>query len=127
MEFLIMILVVYGMSAIVTISKIFEPVRDLAEKHSPDFWSYLASCMQCFPFWAGILVSFLTGAPLEIAVAQFPGWLNAFFTYLLAGSLFSGTTLFLHTVFIRIQGERWVKKQEKETARKIGKGIIKAA
>ena len=50
MELITTILTVYGISAIITISKIFEPLRDVAEKHSPQFWKYLTSCMQCLPF-----------------------------------------------------------------------------
>lgn len=126
MELLISVLVVYGISAIVTISKIFEPVRDLAEKHSPNFWKPLTSCMQCFPFWAGVFVAFVLGSPVEAFNAHLPVWLNRVFTYLFSGALFSGTTFLIHTVFIRLQGEKWEKKQEAEKARKRKKGIIKA-
>ena len=126
MELLIMVLTVYGISAIVTVSKIFEPVRDFAEKHSPNFWKYLTSCMQCFPFWAGIFVTFVMGPFMDVAHEGFPSWVNVFMTYLFAGALFSGTTLLIHTLFIRIKGDSWVKSQEEEKARKIKKGIIKA-
>lgn len=124
MEFLISVLIVYGISAIITISKIFEPLRDVAEKHSPNFWKYLTSCMQCLPFWVGLLVVFVMGGPFEIENDKLPTFLNLFFTYLFSGALFSGTTFLIHTTFVRIKGVEWDKKQEKEKARKIKKGII---
>ena len=124
MEFLIKVLIVYGISAIVTLSKIFEPLRDFAEKRSPEFWKYLTSCMQCFPFWAGIFVSFVVGEPLQFNNDIFPPFLNTFFSYLFSGALYSGTTMLIHNLFIYLQGDRWAASQEKERKRKILKGII---
>ena len=124
MEFLISILIVYGISAIITISKIFEPLRDLAEKHSPGFWKHLTSCMQCLPFWVGILVAFVLGNPIQVDNTLLHPSLNIFFAYLFAGSLFSGTSLLIHTLFVFIKGDKWDKKQESERKRKIKKGII---
>jgi hypothetical protein len=125
MEFLIIILIVYGISSIVTISKIFEPLRDLAEKLSPKFWSYLASCMQCLPFWIGIFVSIVLGSPTEVENEKFPTYLNVFFTYLFSIALFSGSSLLIHTLFINLKGSQWDRRQEKERERRIKKGIIK--
>ena len=125
MEFILTILIVYGISAIVTISKIFEPLRDVAEKYSPNFWKYLTSCMQCLPFWVGIFVSFVYGCVFEIENEMFPSYLNLFFTYLFLGALYSGTTFLIHTMFVYFKGEKWNKMQEKDRQRKISKGIIK--
>ena len=124
MNLLISILIVYGISAIITISKIFEPIRDVAEKHSPNFWKYLTSCMQCLPFWVGIFVSFVMGKSINIMNEHLPSILNTFFTYLFSGAFFSGTTMLIHTVFIRLKGSQWSEMQEKERARKIKKGIL---
>lgn len=125
MELLIQVLIVYGISAIVTISKIFEPLRDVAEKYSPNFWKYLTSCMQCFPFWAGIFVSYVFQEPyLMVDNESFPIYLNVFLTYLFCGALFSGTTMFIHTVFVYLKDEKWDNAQEKERKRKVDKGII---
>ena len=124
MEILITVLTVYGISAIVTISKVFESLRDVAEKHSPNFWKYLTSCMQCFPFWAGIFVSFVLGAPVEVANEMFPSYLNVFLTYLFSGALLSGTTMLIHTLYVHLRGEMWSKFQEMERKRKIKKGVI---
>ena len=125
MEFLLQILVVYGISAIVTISKIFEPIRDLAEKFSPNFWKHLTSCMQCFPFWAGIFVAIFMGKPFELNNEGIPNIVNIFLDYLFIGALFSGTTLLIHTLFVHLKGKQWDKRQESERKRKIKKGILK--
>ncbi len=125
MEFLITVLTVYGISAIVTMSKIFEPLRDVAEKHSPEFWKYLTSCMQCFPFWAGIFVSYVIGAPVEVTNQMFPSYLNVFLTYLFSGALLSGTTMLIHTLYVHLSGNMWNDFQEMERKRKIKKGVIK--
>ena len=124
MDLLICKLIVYGISAIITISKIFEPIRDIAEKHSPNFWKYLTSCMQCLPFWVGIFVSFVMGESINVMNEHLPSILNTFFTYLFSGAFFSGTTILIHTVFIRLKGSQWGEMQEKERARKIKKGIL---
>ena len=124
MDLLISILIVYGISAIITISKIFEPLRDIAEKHSPNFWKYLTSCMQCLPFWVGIFVSFIIGTPFEIMNGNLPSFLNVFFTYLFSGALFSGTTMLIHTIFVWMKGDQWNEMQEKDRNRKIKKGIL---
>lgn len=124
MDLLTSILIVYGISAIITISKIFEPVRDFAEKHSPHFWKYLTSCMQCLPFWVGIFVSFVMGESINVMNEHLPSILNTFFTYLFLGAFFSGTTMLIHTVFIRLKGSQWSEMQEKERTRKIKKGIL---
>jgi len=124
MDLLISILTVYGISAIIALSKIFEPLRDIAEKRSTQFWKYLTSCMQCLPFWVGIFVSFVIGEPLKVENELFPVFLNTFFTYLFSGALFSGTTMLIHTLFVFVKGKQWEDMQEKERIRKIKKGII---
>ncbi|WP_242202057.1 hypothetical protein [Aestuariivivens insulae] len=124
MDLLTTILTVYGISAIITISKLFEPLRDLAEKHSPNFWKYLTSCMQCLPFWVGLLVSLVTEAPLVVSCELFHPLLNGFFTYVFSGAFFSGTTMLIHTLFVRLKGNDWKDYQEKEKQRKIKKGIL---
>ena len=124
MTLLISILTVYGISAIVTISKIFEPLRDFTEKNSPNFWKYLTSCMQCLPFWVGLFVSFVLGSPIEVLNNKFPSFLNVFFTYLFSGALFSGTTMLIHTLFVLMKGNQWNEMQKNERLRKIKKGIL---
>ena len=124
MDLVVYILIVYGISGIITISKIFEPLRDVAEKRSPGFWYYLVSCMQCLPFWVGIFVTFIIGIPFEAGNDILPSGVNTFFAYLFSGALFSGTTFLIHTAFVALQGTRWSEKQRKEKERKILKGVI---
>jgi len=124
MDLLTNVLIVYGISAIIAISKIFEPLRDFAEKHSPNFWKYLTSCMQCLPFWVGLFVSIVNGPPLDILNEQIPSFLNVFFMYLFSGALYSGTTMLIHALFVRIKGDKWDKMEENERIRKIKKGVI---
>lgn len=124
MEFLINVLIVYGISAIITISKIFEPLRDIAEKRSPNFWKYLTSCMQCLPFWVGVFVSFVVGTSVGVANEHLPGFLNSFLSYLFSGALYSGTTFLIHTVFVCLKGDTWTAREKAEKERKIKKGII---
>ena len=105
MNIWIMIFTVYGISAIVTVGKIFEPLRMLTAKHSPNFWKYLTHCMQCLPFWVGIFVSLFMGTPIHLDQAFGPDLLVTFMTYLFTGAFFSGTSFLIHTVFkfIRIE------------------------
>ena len=124
MQVLLTVLVVYGISAIIAIGSIFEPLRDVAEKYSPNFWKHLTSCMQCLPFWVGIFVSFVMGSPLEIVNPMLPHVLNVFFSFLFSGAFFSGTTLLIHTFFVRLKGAEWENRMEKENQRKIKKGMI---
>ena len=126
MDLIVTILIVYGISAIITISKIFEPIRDLTEKHSPSFWYYLTSCMQCLPFWVGMFVVYFIGPPFETYNHILPSGLTTFFEYVFSGALFSGTTLLIHTLFTALKGASWTEKQKKEKERKIRKGIIPA-
>lgn len=114
MNLIISILIVYGMSAIVTQSKIFEPLRDFAAKKSPNFWKHLTSCMQCFPFWGGVFVSLIIGTPFQIDNDQLPLVLNSFFTFLFVGSLFSGTTMFINTIHLYIKSIIVEKPSNKE-------------
>lgn len=126
MEFIIIVLTVYGISAIVTQSKIFAPLRDVAEKKSPDFWYPLSSCMQCFPFWAGVFVCLVLGPPIQAMNEHLPAWANQLLTYLFCGALLSGTTMLLHTLYIHLLGDQWNKKQEKERLRKVKKGVLES-
>ncbi|WP_027138374.1 hypothetical protein [Gaetbulibacter saemankumensis] len=125
MKILLLILTVYGISAIITLGKIFEPLRDMAEKHSPNFWKHLTSCMQCLPFWVGIFISLTMGSPIYVTNTILPEYINLFLSYLYAGAFFSGTTMLIHTVFVRLKGSEWTKLQESERNRKIKKGILR--
>lgn len=101
MDIWITIGTVYGISAIITMSKIFEPIRIIAARHSPNFWRYLTSCMQCLPFWVGIFVSVFMGTPVHLNQEILPEFLHMFFTYLFTGAFFSGVSFLIHTIHKR--------------------------
>jgi len=52
------ILTVFGLVIIVSLSKLFEPVRMFAAKMSP-FLGALLGCPMCFGFWAGGILNLL--------------------------------------------------------------------
>jgi len=60
MEFLITVLIVYEISAMLTIYKIFGLLRDMAEKNSPLFRMLLTSCMQYFNFGQAVNLKYLS-------------------------------------------------------------------
>lgn len=52
----------FGITTIVTQSKIFKWLRDWAEGISP-YWSSLVRCSLCFGFWCGIFLSLALFSP----------------------------------------------------------------
>jgi hypothetical protein len=56
MNILLWLLVSFGMATIISISKIFEPVRNLVTKGSSYIGGFLA-CTMCMGFWTGIFLS----------------------------------------------------------------------
>lgn len=104
------ILVCYGLSNMVIYSKgpfrMFELWRAFANKISPMFGE-LFSCMMCFPFWAGVLLSLidifiLTGAtitPYGLLMSELPMTIgNILMICMFNGVLSSGTTWVIHNV-----------------------------
>ena len=71
-----------------------------------------------------LFVSFVLGAPVEVANEMFPSYLNVFLTYLFSGALLSGTTMLIHTLYVHLQGDKWNDFQELERKRQIKKGVI---
>lgn len=55
-----LILISYGLSAIVTHGRIFERMRCVIGKHSRLLYEGV-QCMQCVGFWSGLVVSLLLG------------------------------------------------------------------
>ena len=52
MEFLLWILVSFGITTILSISKIFKPVREYVKNKSA-FWGDMLACSMCTGFWVG--------------------------------------------------------------------------
>lgn len=55
LELLIFILLVYGLSFIITESEIFDNIR---EKIKGEFFIKLLNCLVCTSFWVGMIISF---------------------------------------------------------------------
>jgi hypothetical protein len=106
MKFLLYILIAYGMSNILVFSSIFRRWRDFWDNVSPNFFGILFSCMICWPFWNGVLGSYLIWSPtIDYGVVthgvsvfglfEFPKEVVATF---LDGCLTSGTVWLIHTI-----------------------------
>lgn len=68
------ILIAYGLSAIVTHGRIFERVRCLIGRHSRLLYEGV-NCMQCIGFWSGLLVSLCFGC----------GWFSILYGFATSG------------------------------------------
>lgn len=68
------ILIAYGLSAIVTHGRIFERVRCFIGRHSRLLYEGV-NCMQCVGFWSGLVVSLLLGQ----------GWLSILYGFATSG------------------------------------------
>lgn len=68
------ILIAYGLSAIVTHGRIFERVRCLIGRHSRLLYEGV-NCMQCVGFWSGLVVSLLLGQ----------GWVSILYGFATSG------------------------------------------
>jgi hypothetical protein len=68
------ILIAYGLSAIVTHGRIFERVRCFIGKHSRLLYEGV-NCMQCVGFWSGLVVSLLLGQ----------GWVSILYGFATSG------------------------------------------
>lgn len=68
------ILIAYGLSAIVTHGRIFERVRCLIGRHSRLLYEGV-NCMQCVGFWSGLVVSLCFGC----------GWFSILYGFATSG------------------------------------------
>ena len=59
MEIFLFCLGTIGMTHIVVDASIFQWVRDLFDKYTPEYVSKGIHCYQCFGFWAGLLCGWL--------------------------------------------------------------------
>ena len=62
MDFLYWVLASFGITTIVSVSKIFKPVRDFAETKSK-FLGELLACSMCTGFWVGVFLSLAYYSP----------------------------------------------------------------
>lgn len=64
-------MVAWGFTSIVTLSKLFAPLRDALKRRVP-FLGTLAACAMCFGFWAGTMLSIVGMVAPSRALC--PGW-----------------------------------------------------
>jgi hypothetical protein len=75
-------LLAWGFTSIVTLSKLFAPLRGFLGRRVP-FLGQLARCAMCFGFWAGVALSLVGVAGPSRALT--PGWFFSRWTTLDAG------------------------------------------
>ena len=100
MEFLLIILVTYGITNIIVFGSIFDSLREFADTISPNFFGKLLTCMMCTPFWVGFFLSL--GSYLS-GYTQFSPFYNnglecVYLSVFLDSCLLSGTTWLIHTL-----------------------------
>lgn len=86
-QLIIWILVAYGITNIVVVSKIFKHIRDWIGSKS-QFFGGMLSCMMCFGFWTGMLLGLVYWSPTNLMIYN-----NSYraLTLLLDGFLASGS------------------------------------
>lgn len=100
MELILFILLNYGISNIVVFGSIFNGFREYWDRVNPSFFGTLFSCMICFPFWSGVMVSTLFHVTGFSVMSPFFSnglevlYLSIFFDACLS----SGTTWLIHTL-----------------------------
>jgi len=83
MELLNWIFVCFGITTIITLSKLFEPLRQRIKEYSA-FFGEMVICNLCMSFWVGLAISFFYYSPTG----------NIFFDACLA----SGSCWFLYCI-----------------------------
>lgn len=94
-ELVVFILVTFGITNIVTLGKIFEPIR---RRTREDSWvGTLIRCPMCFGFWVGLLVSLagLRVTPDLLVLAPYS-------SHVLDGGIGSGSTWAVHVILCRL-------------------------
>lgn len=70
-----LILINYGLCAIVTHGEILQPLRSMVAKMSERLYHGI-TCMQCTGFWCGLALSLIIGY----------GWMSVLYAFLLSGT-----------------------------------------
>jgi len=100
MEFLLIVLVTYGITNIIVFGSIFDGLREFADTISPNFLGKLLTCMMCTPFWVGFFLSL--GSYLSGYTHFSPFYNNGleciYLSVFLDSCLLSGTTWLIHTL-----------------------------
>ena len=113
MELLIYLLAGFGITTIVTKSKIFEPLRDWLDtgsnRLSKNFWGFLIVCPMCIGFWCGVIQSILLYSPTLTVYFQSNTTvdifyiINRFTTLVFDGALLGGISWSIHEYIALLQ------------------------
>jgi hypothetical protein len=91
------LLACYGITLIVTESKIFKPFREFLKKRN-DFIYSLFSCMMCLGFWVGTVVFLLDNLiPFKFITHEL------IFYSILHGAMVSGVNWFLYLILLNLE------------------------
>ena len=64
LDFLRFVIIVYGLTNIVTTSYLFKPIRTRLKSFNT-YLGEMIKCSMCFGYWAGVLISFLGVDPIS--------------------------------------------------------------
>jgi len=100
MNIFLFIIICYGISNIIVFSYIFEKIRDVLEKVSPNFFGKMVNCMMCTSTWIGFLLStigYLLSYPVLSPMLHY-GVDIFYLAIFLDGMLASGSVWLIHTI-----------------------------
>jgi hypothetical protein len=110
MNFVVWATVVWGVTMIVTTSKLFAPLRDrlprtcgMKNHVTPrTFLGSLLACPMCFGWWVGAGFAALGYTPVVIVTPWLPGWAQLGLTIVSAGAAASAVCWTWHVVNVRL-------------------------
>jgi hypothetical protein len=97
------LLACYGITLIITQSKIFKPFRDFLKLRS-NFMYYLFSCMMCLGFWVGLSI-FLLDSFITYGIISY----SLIFYAIMYSAIVSGVNWFFYLVLLNL--EKYVKDE----------------
>lgn len=99
MFLLLFLLASFGITAIITNSSIFSPIRNLFEKINPSFLGEGIVCPQCVGFWIGVILSVI-GFNISYQYVDLQSLFYKFWvSVLINASISSGFSYFIYYIF----------------------------
>jgi len=102
-QIFIWITTTYGISVVVSQSKIFEPIRSFMYKRISTFLGDMLKCIMCFGFWVGLVMS------LVLQLGPNNLHTNRLYRIVLDGFATSGIVWIIHVVLFRLRDENCEK------------------
>lgn len=104
MENFFWLLISFGLSNIIVYGKIFEKQRQYIIEHS-NFFGSLISCIMCFSFWSGILLSLVYSPSNALFFSNDTSLYLLPIKLFLDGLLSSGGVYFINTIVEKLERE----------------------